>query len=177
MSSLITKLLVLVDTRIHTDDVDPLHALMLLTSRTGHHLVNAIENSHSRSPHLLNQWGILGKRNTLWFSLFPHRLLRPKRPRGFKFLSSILARQKMGLTWDLLGTYLGLTRLCVRTESWAWLYLESHRKGTAFPARGKQLSRLLSRCCPGCCASVGFLTVLTVYNYRISTYKTHAQNF
>ena len=43
------------NTRIHTDDVDPLHALTLLTSRTGDLLDNAIENSHSRFPRLLNQ--------------------------------------------------------------------------------------------------------------------------
>ena len=49
---------------------------------------------------------------SLSLSLSPSLSLRsPSLP------APILVRRKMGLTWDLLGTHLGLTCLCVRTES------------------------------------------------------------
>ena len=104
------------------------------------------------------------KRQPFWILLnLPPSLLPP-----------ILVRQKMGLTWDLLGTHLGLTRLCVRTESWAWLTTWITLQGYCFFGTWQiVVHRHLSRPCPGCqewgIAIASNLTVLTVYSYRIST--------
>ena len=63
-------------------------------------------NSHCSSPRLLNQWGVLEKRNTLWFSHSSRiDLCDPSVQGASSFCLPSLSAQK----WDLLGTYLGLT--------------------------------------------------------------------
>ena len=68
-------------------------------------------------PRLINLWGAPHRPVLPYLSLHSSSLQPP-----------ILVRQKMGLTWDLLGTHLGLTRLCERTESWVWLSLNHDTK-------------------------------------------------
>ena len=101
--------------------------------------------AHSRFPRLLNQWGVLEKRNTLWFSLFPHRLVLPKRPRGFKFLSSILVRPKMGLTWDLLGTHIPLRADGFVSVTLSWITSQRYGFSGTWQTVVPPLEQVLSR--------------------------------
>ena len=88
---------------------------------------------------------------TLVLSLFPHRPVLPSLSlRSSSLRPPILTCRKMGLTWDSLGTYLGLTRLCERTESWVWFSLNPVKKvlpsrhvWNEFPECQTALSRIL----------------------------------
>ena len=109
------------------------------------------------------------KRQPFWILLnLPPSLLPP-----------ILVRQKMGLTWDLLGTHLGLTRLCVRTKSWAWLttwitlqrYCFFGTYGIVVPTLEKALSRMSGM------RNRNSLTILQFTVIEFSPLQDPTQNF